>query len=362
MTGAHGKRADMLVHEREPFNAEPPPALLANCPLTPLDSFYVRGHGPLPAIAPGELRLRVDGLVAHPLELTLGELRDGRFEEVELTATLQCAGNRRADLIAVREIPGEAPWGPGATATARWRGVALRAVLDAAGVISGARHVGLEGADRSSELDPPERYGASVPLEKARRVEALLAFEMNGRPLEAVHGGPLRAIVGGYIGARSVKWLERIELRSEPWDGYYQSTAYRLLGLGEQPARGAGIPLGEIPLNVAILSPQPGTTVSGGLLDLSGYALAGGGRGIARVEVSSDDGARWLQATLLEDQGPWAWRRWTARIELTPGDHEIVARAWDGAGATQPERAETVWNTKGYVNSSWARLRVRAAG
>ena len=109
MTRYPGKRADMLVHEREPFNAEPPPGTLADSAITPRDAFYVRGHGPVPELDPATWRLHVSGLLERPLVLSLRDLRDGRFAERELVATLQCAGNRRRDLIAIRDIPGEAP-------------------------------------------------------------------------------------------------------------------------------------------------------------------------------------------------------------------------------------------------------------
>ena len=361
MTRYPGKRADLLVHEREPFNAEPSPGTLADSAITPRDTFYVRGHGPVPEIDPATWRLHVSGLLERPLVLSLWELRDGRFAERELVATLQCAGNRRRDLIAFRDIPGEASWGPGATGTASWHGVSLADVLGAAGVTSAAEHIAFVGADRSEEAQPPQQFGASIPLAKGLGDEVLLAYAMNGEPLSPVHGAPLRVVVAGYIGARSVKWLERIELRREPWDGYFQDTAYRLLAAHEQPAPGVGIALSEVGLNTAILLPEDGTQVPVGQVELRGYALAGGGREIARVEVSRDNGASWLQATLLEDQGRWAWRQWRAELDLPAGDHEIVARAWDSAANTQPERPDTVWNPKGYANTSWARIHLRAS-
>jgi sulfite oxidase len=107
-----GKRADMVVHVTDPYNAEPPRGALAGTSLTPLDAFYVRNHGPVPARDPAAYRLRIDGLVQRPREISLGELRD-RFPERQMAATLQCAGNRRAAMQEVAEIPGEAPWGRG---------------------------------------------------------------------------------------------------------------------------------------------------------------------------------------------------------------------------------------------------------
>ncbi|HYH89010.1 MAG TPA: sulfite oxidase [Solirubrobacteraceae bacterium] len=349
-----GKPADTIVHQQEPLNAEPPRSALAGAPITPLERFYVRNHGPVPA---GTESLRVTGLVAQALELSLADLQ--ALPRRELTATLQCAGNRREGLIEVRDIPGEAPWGPGATGTARWAGAALADVLAAAGVDPAARHVGLGGADHADEAVPPQRYDISIPLAKALRPEVLLAWEMNGEPLTPVHGAPLRAVVPGYIGARSVKWLERIELRREPSEGYYQATAYRLLPEDGVPAPGVGIPLGEVALNSDILSPCDGDRLPAGSVELSGYAFAGGDRSVARVEVCAD-GGHWTAAELLEDQGKWAWRLWRATLDLPAGRHTLLARAWDSAGATQPEHAATVWNPKGYANSAWGRVTVEA--
>ena len=333
----------MLVHSEEPLNAETPRDELG-APITPAERFYVRNHGPVPDV---DGSIEIGGL-AEPRALTLADLQE--LPRQELVATLQCAGNRREGLMAVRDIPGEAPWGPGATGTARWAGVALRDVLGA--VADGARYVAFVSVDRAEEADPPQDYGASIPLRKALRPEVLLAWEMNGEPLPAVHGGPLRVIVPGYIGARSVKWVKRIEVRAEPWDGYYQATAYRLLPPDEKPAPGAGVPLGEVALNADILS----ASAADGRADIAGYAFAGGERHVTRVEVSCDGGTTWSPAELLDDQGPWAWRLWRASLDLPDGCREIVARAWDSAAATQPEHAASVWNPKGYVNNSWARV------
>jgi sulfite oxidase len=351
-------RPGTTVHQREPLNAEPPRAALAEAPFTPLDAFYVRNHGPVPAFDPTTWRLEVGGLVERPLSLALDDLR--ALGEADLVATLQCAGNRRAGLIAVRDIPGEAPWGPGATATGRWTGVPLGAVLRAAGVRAGTEHVALVGADVSEEVDPPQPFGVSIPLGKAQAPEVLLAWALAGEPLSALHGAPLRAVVPGYVGARSVKWLARVELRAEPWDGFFQAVGYRLLPPDGEPAPGAGVPLGEVSVNADILTPDDGARVGAGRVVVRGYAFAGGARHVARVDVYADGGATWRDAALLDDLGPWAWRLWEATVELDAGEHELVVRAWDSAAGVQPEDPATVWNPKGYVNSTWARVRVTA--
>lgn len=355
-----GKREDMTVHGEEPFNAEPPRAALADSAVTAAEAFYVRNHGGVPEIDPSSWRLRVDGLVEHELELSLDELKE-RFAAHEVTATLQCAGNRRVGFLEVRDIPGEAPWGPGATGNAVWRGARLTDVLEAAGLTDDVEHVAFLGADVSEEPDPPEVFGASIPLHKAKADEVLLAWDMNGEPLPTVHGAPLRLVVPGYIGARSVKWLEQVSARAEPSESFFQASTYRLLTPETDPdsiAPGEGMALGAVALNSDILVPDEGAELPAGALRVSGYALAGDDRAIVRVEVSTDGGERWRQADLLEDQGPWAWRLWETEVEVGEGPLDILARAWDSAAATQPEDPAHLWNAKGYVNNAWAKVSV----
>lgn len=358
--GIWGKRDDMVVHERQPFNAEPPPAALAGALTTPLDAFYSRNHGPVPDLDPAGWHLEVDGLVARPLRLSLEDLRD-RFDEVEVTATLQCAGNRRAELIAVRDIPGETPWGPGATSTARFRGARLADVLAHAGLRSQAAHIAFHAPDVAPSADPPQPYAGSIPLGKALAPEVLLAWTMNDAPLPRVHGAPLRAVVPGWIGARSVKWLTRVTARTAPADGYFQTTAYRLLPADADPDQAGpedGITLGPTVLNCAILSPDDDARLPHGPVEITGYALAGEGRTVARVDVSPDAGRTWTRAGVDGAGGPWVWQHWRTTVDLPVGEAEIVARAWDCAGAVMPESAAALWNPKGYANTSWARIRL----
>jgi sulfite oxidase len=353
--GRFGKRDDLVVHGEEPFNAETGLGSLTDS-VTDTAAFYVRGHGAVPEVDNDAWRLHVSGLVERELTLSLETLREA-FRERSVTATLQCAGNRRAGLIAIRDIPGEAPWGPGATGTAIWTGVALADVLALAGPLADASDVGFEGADECPEAKPVQRFGGSIPLDKARRLEVLLAWAMNGEPLAPVHGAPLRVVVPGYIGARSVKWLERIELRCEPWPGYFQHVVYRLVPADGTPGPGVGMPLGLVALNSDVLSPRDGATLTAGPVDVCGYAFAGGDRHVARVDVSID-GESWTQAELLEDLGRWAWRQWRITLDLAPGEHEVLVRAWDSSAATQPEDEAALWNPKGYVNNARPRIRI----
>ncbi|OMH27736.1 hypothetical protein BKD30_03635 [Tersicoccus phoenicis] len=416
-----GKREDMVVHAPEPFNAEPPPQALVDDILTPVGTFYSRNHGPIPDLDAGEWRLTVDGLVDTPLTLDLADLR-ARFPERTLTATLQCAGTRRTGLIAVRDIPGETPWRDAAVSTATWTGVRLADVLRAAGVDAGAidtagvdggavdtagvdagaidtagvdagaidtagvdgdaacgaidagrqparaRHVAFAAPDVALGARPPQGFGGSIPLHKAMAPEVLLAWAMNGAALTPVHGAPLRVVVPGWIGARSVKWIERITVQTEPSDNWFQATAYRMLPPDADPATappGTGFSLGELALTSAILDPADGTTVPAGPVTVAGYALAGGGRGVARVDVSSDGGSTWVQADLGEDRGPWCWRQWSTVVDADPDEHAgglaLIARAWDSAAALQPEDPAGLWNPKGYMNNAWPRTRVHVS-
>jgi sulfite oxidase len=352
-----GKRYDMIVHDEDPFNAEPPPAALAGQPLTPIDAFYSRNHGPSPDLDQASWRLCVDGLVDRELVLSLADLQQ-RFAHRTEIATLECAGNRRAELLAVRPIPGQVPWGPATISTATWTGVSLADVLAEAGPGAGAAHVAFTAPDVSPSVD--QSYGSSIPLPKACSGEALLVWEMNGEPLPRIHGGPVRVVVPGYIGARSVKWVQRITVQDRPSENYFQAEDYRLLPPDGKPGPGHGISLGPLTMTSGILCPD-GDGVPAGPTDVIGYAFAAEGRTIARVDVSLDGGRTWIQAVVDAPPSPWAWQLWHTTLDLPPGPAEITARAWDDTGATQPECPASLWNPAGYDNNSWARVQVDAA-
>jgi sulfite oxidase len=171
----------------------------------------------------------------------------------------------------------------------------------------------------------------------------------------------LRAIIPGYIGARSVKWLSTIEVRSSPSPNYFYSRAYQLFppqASAETVDWDRGIKLGDYPVNAVICSPQEGEHIAGRSVRVHGYACAGGGRTIERVDLSTDGGKTWINARLDEQLSPWAWQLWNADLGLAPGINEIVARAWDSAANTQPEDVRQTWNFKGYLNNAWHRVRV----
>lgn len=356
-----GKSAATIVHGRDPFNAEAAAAELAMGEITPLDTFYCRNHGPIPDIPAHTWRLSVEGLVAKPLSLSFEELTSA-FTVQTVVATLQCAGNRRAGFNEIRHIVGEDPWGSGATSTAVWRGVALADVLDvAAARRDPGLHVAFAAPDRSPMASPAQVFGGSIPLEKAMAEEVLLAWEMNDQPLPRIHGGPVRVVVPGYIGARSVKWIDTVTVQEAPSQNYFQAVAYRLLPADRDPdtiGPGEGISLSSVVLNCDILAPTDGGRVSGASLIIHGYAFADGNHGIARVDVSLDEGRSWRQAELNPPVSRWAWQHWSLTVTARPGPLTVIARAWDATGATQPESAASLWNPKGYANNSWPRIHV----
>jgi sulfite oxidase len=190
----------------------------------------------------------------------------------------------------------------------------------------------------------------------------VLADEMNSEPLLPAHGYPLRVVVPGYVGARSIKWLSTISVQPEPSMNYFQSRTYRLFPSNvrsETSTSEHGITLGELPVDAAVCSPRDGETV-GRKLRARGYAVTGGTRRIERVELSLDHGNSFLPARLLDGGDAGSWRLWQADLELAAGPHELIVRAWDSAGTTQPEDAAKIWNLKGYFNNAWHRVRFTA--
>ncbi|MXP62321.1 molybdopterin oxidoreductase [Roseomonas sp. M0104] len=353
----------LIVRSEQPFNAEPPLPHLRAAFVTPQATFYVRSHGEVPRLDEAHHRLRVGGRVAQPLDLSMAELRQ-RFPHRTVPAVLQCAGNRRSDLHRVRPVSGDL-WAPGAIGHAEWTGVPLAEVLRAAGAAPDeALHVAFSASDM---VDMPGeesfRFGISIPMGKAMSGEVLLAFAINGEALTPEHGFPLRVVVPGFAGIRSAKWVTGITVQDEPADTPMQRKNYKLLppDIAAPPFDWErGFTINEMPLTSAICEPEEQATLPAGPTLLRGYATASG-RGVTRVDVSADGGRRWQQAELERRPGaPWSWTFWQTRLELSPGEHELVVRAWDSAGQTQPASPEEVWNAKGYLCASWHRVRVRA--
>ena len=358
-----GKRPDMIVRGRVPFNAEPPAPVLADGEITALDAFYSRNHGPFPDIVPEQWRLTIDGAVDTPLDVTYDQLTS-EFTAHSVVATLVCAGNRRAELLNVHPIPGKDPWKHGAISTAEWRGARLADVLAAAGVHrEDGLHVEFLAPDVAQEARPVQSYGSSIPLSKATSGEVLLAWQMNGQPLARAHGGPVRVVVPGYIGARSVKWVTTITVRPAPSENYFQALDYRILppeADADNVPEGEGISLSSLPLNCDILVPTDGECVTAGALTVRGWAIAGDGHRVERVDVSLYGGHSWRQADLRPAVSRWAWSLWSLTVDVEPGPLRITARTWEDTGVTQPESPESLWNPRGYGNNAYAHITASA--
>lgn len=360
------KHPSFIVKEEDPYNGEPSLKLLAESFITPRELFFARSHGSTPSIDASTYRLSVKGMVDKSLTLSLESLRSD-FPKQTRAATLQCAGNRRRELDSVERIEDELLWDAGAIGTAVWGGTPLRDVLRVAGVRSGAAHVDFVGLDQVQKEGRKFGFGGSIPLEKAESPEVLLAYEMNGEPLAPEHGFPLRVVVPGYVGARSVKWLGEIRVQTVPSDNYFYTRSYQLFPpqvTADRVDWSIGIRLGEVPVNSVICHPQEGERLPAGPVEVRGYAVGTAGRIIERVDISLDGGETWTQGSLMEaeEKGPWTWQFWRTTLDLPPGPAEIVVRAWDSAVNTQPEETRRIWNVKGYMNNAWHRVRIVVGG
>jgi sulfite oxidase len=347
---------DLIQRQDNPYNAEPPLNRLGASWNTPYRSFYVRSHGTTPDLRAESYTLIVEGLVERSLQLRLEDLE--KFSKVALAATMQCAGNRRAEHSLLKTVGG-VQWDAGAIGTAEWRGVLLSDLLKKAGLKAAAKHVWFEGRDTVTLKDRQTLFGGSVPLEKAMGSESLVATEMNGLPLAREHGYPARTVIPGYIGARSVKWLGRIIVSDQPSTNNFVARDYKLFppeATAETVKPELFEPIYEFVLASAICTPMAGQTVRAGKVAVSGYAVPPGGAGskVASVQVSGDGGATWTAAELTGPDAPFTWRFWKATLELPAGMPTLMVRATDSAGKMQPEKSP--WNFKGYLYNGWHRV------
>ena len=346
----------LIVHGDVPMNAEPALTDLIKSWITPTEHFYVRSHAPVPKLDAASFQLSVEGLVHKPLKVTVGQLRD-QFPSCSALATMTCAGNRRSEHSLVQQVDG-VQWQAGAIGNARWTGTPLSALLKKAGVKSDAKHLWFEGVDevkRSSGIIP---FGGSIPLAKAMTDDekmpgGLVAYEMNGEALAPDHGFPLRTVVPGYIGARSVKWLGRIIVSDRPSSNHYLATAYKLVTDGTADEWSAADPIYNYPINSVTCLPAGGAKLKAGKLTVQGYALAPGfsDRTIAKVEVSTDGGKRWINARLQGKAVAYCWRLWACDVSITSSTTSLLVRATDSSGAVQPD--SVAWNLKGYLFNAW---------
>jgi sulfite oxidase len=301
----------------------------------------------------------VEGLVTRKAQYSLRDLSDA-FPQRHVTATMVCAGLRREEFLSLGPLPGELPWGPEPISTGRWSGVLLADLLQASDVSPDARHVEFVGMDQVERHGARFAFGGSIDLHKALSGEVLLAAELNGEPLSPQHGFPIRVVVPGWIGARSVKWLERITLMDIPSPNYFQAKAYRFqreVNPHDPRDVSQGPALTEVPINSAIVSPLGGERVPVGELTVKGWAMGTGGQPLKAVEISPDAGTSWVHARITDGGERWAWSFWEGELTLPRGRHVLAVRATD-QGSTQPATVNETWNVKGYNNNAWHRLPV----
>ncbi|HEY4321634.1 MAG TPA: sulfite oxidase [Gemmatimonadales bacterium] len=352
-----------IVRDTEALNSGVVGPGMVEQPITPTDWFFTRSHATVPAIDRAAWRLSIDGMVASPTTLSFDDLI-GRYRHHTVPSTLMCAGLRRDELLTVAPLPGELPWGPEPVSTGAWGGVRLADLLADLGVDAEATHVEFTGLDTIERDGRTISFGGSIEIAKARESSVLLATELNGAPLAPRHGFPVRALVPGWYGARSVKWLGRITLRANPSENYFQTRAYRVQRTvlnGDPRDVRQGTPLGAVPLNAMIIDPSAGDTVPAGPVQVRGWAIGTGGAPLHMIELSADGGASWQPVEQREPASEWAWTLWRCDLSLAPGAHTLIVRATDATGAVQPDTLAATWNVKGYANNAWHRITVTAA-
>ncbi len=333
------------------------PAEYFNSWITPVPHFFVRNHMHEPStLDPVAWRLNIGGEVERPITLSLDELR--KFESHNVTNTLECAGNGRA--FQKPHVPG-VQWQRGAVGTARFAGPRMRDVLMRAAVKGSGKHVMFRGLDEVPGKVPP--FIRSIPIEKAMDEDTLIATQMNGAALTRHHGFPARALVPGWIGAASCKWLTEIKVLDKEFEGNFMNPGYRLPNRPVQPGEVVKPedthPLTALNVKSVIAAPSDGATLKPHTVLVQGAAWAGEAD-IVRVEVSTDSGATWQTTQMGSEQSRFAWRFWSYQWKpLKSGDYVIMSRATDNQGRTQS--ATAAWNPSGYLYNAIDQVKVHVS-
>lgn len=317
--------------------------------LTPNEAFFVRWHlaGIPLAVDTKTFRLTIGGHVEKEMSLSLDDLRK-QFDSVSVVAVNQCSGNSRN--LFEPPVPG-GQWKNGAMGNARWTGVRLSDLLERAGLKPKAIDVSFQGLD-APVLPQTPAFVKSLNVERAMDREVMVAYEMNGQPLPMLNGFPVRLIVPGWYATYWVKALKQITVLPQKFDGFWMAKAYRVPmtpNMDESPQHLADktVPISTMTVRSLIVRPESGDRLPA----REPYAIEGvafdGGKGITKVEVSTDDGKTWAPADLDAELGKYSWRRFRLRWTPTaPGPQRILARATNSAGQTQSTRQ---WNRSGYA-------------
>jgi sulfite oxidase len=325
--------------------------------LTPVPHFFVRNHMHEPSeLNADDWHLSIGGEVEKPITLSLAEL--SKIETHSVVNTLECAGNGRS--LHRPQVPG-IQWGKGAVGTARFSGPRLHDVLQKAGIKSTGKHVMFRGLDEVPGKVPP--FIRSIPIEKALDADTLIATHMNGAALAKHHGFPARALVPGWIGAASCKWLTEIKVLETEFVGNFMNPGYRL---PNRPVRPGDTVKPEdthavtaLGVKSVIAGPTDGSTLGAGKVIVHGAAWAGEAD-ITRVEISTDGGTTWSSAKLGRGEARYAWRLWNYDWRAgKSGDYTILSRATDSQGRTQP--AVPVWNPSGYLYNAVDQVKIHVS-
>lgn len=354
-----------LMNDR-PLNAETPPHLLDD-DVTPYERMFVRNNGLVPDTAmdmnADGWTLTVDGEVDNPLELSIDDLKS-QFETVTNQLVVECGGNGRAFFN-----PGASgnQWTTGAVGCPEWTGVRLADVLNAAGIKDSAVYTAHYSNDVHLSGDTEKDViSRGAPIEKALAEGGMIAWEMNGEPIPALHGFPLRLIIPGYPGSASQKYLTRIRIRDQEHDGAkmtgysYRLPAYPVAPGTEVPEEDMVV-MKELPVKSLITFPETGTQVAPDeASEVRGHAWAGNGD-VQSVDISIDFGQTWIPAELEPAANKFAWQRFRANVTLPEaGYYEVWARATDKDGVSQPPVVPG-WNPRGYGNNMQHRIALIAA-
>ena len=353
-------KAKLAVLGDKPLVAETPAEMMDDA-VTPTDKLFVRNNGQVPDVT-GDAKawkIKVDGEVNTPLELSVGELTS-RFPSVTYQLMLECGGNGRSFFSP--EARGN-QWTNGGAGCPQWTGVRLADVLKAAGLKSSAVYTGHYGADPTlaGETNKPT-ISRGMPIAKAMDEHTLIAFKLNGQDLPLIHGAPVRLIVPGWAGSLSTKWLNRIWIRDKEHDGpgmggfSYRTPKTPIVPGSKGNEKDMAI-LESMPVRSVITFPADGTRLTSKKLDLRGHAWAGD-QDIKTVDISTDYGVTWKPAKVDAPPNRFAWQRFTASVDLpTAGYYEVWVKATDSKGVTQPFAAGN-WNPQGYGANPLNRIRV----
>jgi DMSO/TMAO reductase YedYZ molybdopterin-dependent catalytic subunit len=293
--------------------------------VTATENLFVLAHLGIPRVDPAQWLLTIDGRVGRTCTLGLDELKARPKRIVE--AVHQCCGNPLEPHVPARRV-----------ANVRWGGVDLAALLDELEIDPRARFLwsyGLDGGEFAGTAC--DHYVKDLPLERLAAGDVLLAYELNGAPLPAEHGFPVRLVVPGYYGTNSVKWLWRLHLAERRAEGLFAAVLYNDSLGADDVAAGlpARRPVWALAPESIIVAPAPDTAVAAGeLTEIWGWTWSF--RGVAGVEISVDGGTRFTRAALEEPRGR-AWRRFSLPWRPTDrGEVLLSARAFEANGVAQP--------------------------